>query len=382
MYAYGIDLAGDLHEFRITPQGTALMTIYYTHQVDCTDIGLGKGCWIKDSLFQEVDIETGNLLFEWRATDHISLSEVYVTPGKNSKKKSYDFFHINSVDKTDAGDYIISSRYLHAIVCVSAETGDILWQLGGKSNSFESLNGATDFKWQHHATWQGNDTIALFDNHGNNVFHSPFEYSKGMLIQLDMADMTATLLKTYIHPDQILAISQGSMQVTPNGNVLVGFGNSPAYTEFTVDGEVLCSAHFGPHLIFEILDIGLLKSYRTFKGQWVGRPKTVPDVKVDGAKAYVSWNGATEVKYWVLETAKMSGKDAEFMKVQEMARDRFETSFRLGESDKFVRMVALDGAKNVLAYSAIVSTTSPAFVRHPLIPPPLSMLTWTSYHCG
>jgi hypothetical protein len=69
MHAYDVDLSGDLHEFRINPQGTALMTIYHNHEADCTDLGLSKSCWINDSLLQEVDIETGDLVFEWRATD-------------------------------------------------------------------------------------------------------------------------------------------------------------------------------------------------------------------------------------------------------------------------------------------------------------------------
>ncbi|KAG9242747.1 ASST-domain-containing protein [Calycina marina] len=364
VYAHGINIFGDLHEFRITPQGTAIMTIYHVHEVDCTDIGLGDSCWINDGLFQEVDIETGDLIFEWRATDHVPLSDVFVKPsykGGKSEDHSYDFFHINSVDKMDSGDYIISSRYAHAIICISANTGDILWQLGGKNNNFKDMNLATDFSWQHHTTWLGNNTLSLFDNHGNNVFHRLSDYSKGMIIQLDMEDMTATLLKSYAHPDKISTVSQGSVQVIPeNGNVLVGFGNSPTYTEFSADGEMLCSAHFGPYLIFEILDFGLVKSYRTFKSAWVGRPKTVPDVKVENGKMYVSWNGATEVAWWRLETAETL--DDEFLTVQELEREGFETSFELHDVDRHLRIVALDAARSVMEYSVVVSMTSTSFV--------------------
>jgi hypothetical protein len=348
--------------------------------VDCTDLGLGKSCWIQDGLFQEVDIETGDLIFEWRATDHIRMSDVFSTPSRKdghgkSKKDAFDFFHINSVDKIDTGDYIISARYMHAVVCISAKTGDVLWQLGGKNNSFEDLNGATDFAWQHHVTWQRNNTISLFDNHANNVFHSPSIHTKGMLIRLDMEKMTANLLQTYVHPDEILAVSQGFVQViAESGHVLVGFGNSPTYIEFSADGEVLCSAHFAPHLTFEILDSGLVKSYRVFKHPWVGRPKTVPDVKVKDGKVYVSWNGATEVTGWRLETAKtLEAKDDEFVPIQELKRDAFETSFALDKTDGYVRIVALDALKGIMAYSAVVSTPSPSSVSpilHPNFPFP------------
>ncbi|RFU31497.1 hypothetical protein B7463_g4795, partial [Scytalidium lignicola] len=334
---HGKGLKGDSHEFRITPQGTALITIYHKHKADCTDLGLGKSCWIQDGLFQEIDIETGDLIYEWRATDHIRMTDVFSSPSMKdghgkSKDDAFDFFHINSVDKIDSGDYLISARYMHAVVCISAKTGDILWQLGGKNNQFKDLNSATDFAWQHHVTWQGNNTISLFDNHANNVFHSPSKHSKGMLIRLDMENMTASLLQKYVHPDEILNVSQGSVQLLPeSGNVLVGFGNSPTWVEFSADGEVLCSAHFAPHLAYEILDFGFAKSYRIFKSPWVGRPKTVPDVRAKGGKVYVSWNGATEVTGWRLETAKaLKAKDDEFVTIQELERNGFETSFTLG----------------------------------------------------
>jgi hypothetical protein len=185
-----------------------------------------------------------------------------------------------------------------------------------------------------------------------------------MLIRLDMEKMTATLLKTYVHPDDILAVSQGSMQVIPeSGNVLLGFGNSPTYTEFSADGDVLCSAHFGPRLIFEILDLGIVKSYRAFKSPWVGRPKTPPDVKVKDGKVYVSWNGATEVTWWRFEMAKaLNATDDEFVTIQELERNGFETSFALDEIDGFVRIAALDAVRGVMVYSAVVRATSRSFV--------------------
>lgn len=385
-----MNLKGDSHEFRITPQGTALITIYYKHTADCTELGLGKSCWIQDGIFQEIDIETGELVFEWRATDHIRMSDVFTVPNRKdghgkSKKDAFDYFHINSVDKTDSGDYIISARYMHAVVCVSGQTGEILWQLGGKNNDFDDLNGATNFAWQHHVTWRGNNTISLFDNHANNVFHSPGKHSRGMIIRLDMEKMTATLVQTYTHPDEILNVSQGSVQIIrESGNVLVGFGNSPSYIEYSPDGAVLCNAHFGPHLIFEIIDFGLVKSYRVFKSPWVGRPTTVPDVKVENGKAYVSWNGATEVTGWRLETAKtQDARDDEFVTVQELERDGFETSFRLHRASRFVRIGALDAAKDVMAYSAVVGSASSSSVS-PILGPqfPLSMLTQPGYHSG
>ncbi|CZT06841.1 uncharacterized protein RAG0_12474 [Rhynchosporium agropyri] len=365
----GKGLKGDSHEFRITPEGTALIAIYKKHEVDCTELGLGKSCWIQDGWFQEIDIETNELLFEWRATDHVSMKDVYSSPsmkdghGQN-KDDAFDYFHINSVDKTEDGNYIVSARYMLAVICISGKTGEILWQLGGKNNNFKDLNHALNFAWQHHVTWQGNNTLSLFDNHANTVLHAPSEHSKGMIIHLDMQKMTASLIHKYVHPDKILNVSQGSVQIIPeSGNVFVGFGNSPTYVEYAFDGEVLCAAHFAPHLLFELVDFGFVKSYRVFKHPWVGKPKTVPDVAVKDGTAYVSWNGATDVTGWRLQTTHESEArdDAGFVTVKDFQRDGFETAIKLHKKHKHVRVVAL-GAKNaVLASSAIVKApgTSP-----------------------
>ncbi|KAH7355250.1 ASST-domain-containing protein [Rhexocercosporidium sp. MPI-PUGE-AT-0058] len=358
----GHGLKGDSHEFRITPEGTALIAIYKKHEVDCTDLGLGKKCWIQDGWFQEIDIETNELLFEWKATDHISMKDVYSSPSMKdghgkSKEDAFDFFHINSVDKTESGDYIVSARYMLAVICISGKTGELLWQLGGKNNNFKDLDHALNFAWQHHVTWQGNNTLSLFDNHANTVLHAPSKHSKGMIIHLDMEKMTASLVHKYVHPDKILNVSQGSVQIIPeSGNVLVGFGNSPTYVEYGFDGEVLCAAHFAPHLLFELVDFGFVKSYRVFKHPWVGKPNTVPDVVVKDGTAYVSWNGATEVTGWRLQIAsEMDAEDEEeFVTVKDVKRDGFETGIKLDKKHKYVRVVALDAKSGVLASSAIV----------------------------
>ena len=374
VFAVGHQLAGDLHEFHITTNNTALITIYHNHETDCTELGLGTKCWINDSLFQEIDIKTGDLIFQWQASDKVHMGNTFKWPSGNDGKdeeSAFDFFHINSVDKDPLGNYYISSRYMHSIMCISP-SGETLWHLGGKKNSFTDLSEgeATNFSWQHHANWHANNTLSIFDNHGDNVFHNRAEFSRGLKVSLDLQEMTATLVQAYVHPDEILAISQGSMQILPDsGNVFVGFGNSPAFTEFSTDGQVLCDAHFGPAIIFKILDVGLVKSYRTFKSHWIGRPKEPPAVKVKDGKAYVSWNGATEVKSWRLEsTDEINTADEDFATIEELEREGFETAFDLDgiPEEANVRITALDRKGLVLDFgvSATVSASSPQSVSN------------------
>ncbi|KAK2630099.1 hypothetical protein QTJ16_000919 [Diplocarpon rosae] len=367
-----IDAGGDLHEFAITEHGTALFTIYQETQVNCADAGLSQLCWINDCLFQEVDIETGKLLFQWRASDHVPLSHSYSEIGNKglTKKTSWDYFHINSVDKDELGNYLISARHTHALYYIGP-SGAILWSLGGRHSDFIDLSEghASDFKWQHHARWQSNSTISLFDNHGNNVFHGRSEFSRGMTVRLDFDKMSATLLKTYVHPDKILAVSQGSMQVLPdNGNVMVGWGNTPAYTEFTADGQVLCTTHYGASIFYEFLDLGWVKSYRTFKSKWIGKPRDPPSIKVFDGKIFASWNGATEIAKWRLESAKFSDAgDSDFQTAEEVPKEGFETVFMHDDWDRrFLRVAAVDKAGELLGFSEVVDITLSEYASIPL----------------
>lgn len=132
----GLGLYGDLHEFHTTEHGTALITIYNDIELDFTTVGVNGKCWIDDCLFQEIDIETGNLLFQWRASDHVPLTDSNKTRGRDgdgtTPEMAYDFFHINSIEKDVVGNYIISARHMYAIYCINS-AGDIVWTPGGNT---------------------------------------------------------------------------------------------------------------------------------------------------------------------------------------------------------------------------------------------------------
>jgi hypothetical protein len=55
----------DLHEFKLTPQGTALITAHRKVSADLTSVGGPAKGWVLASVAQEVDVATGKVLFEW-----------------------------------------------------------------------------------------------------------------------------------------------------------------------------------------------------------------------------------------------------------------------------------------------------------------------------
>ncbi|OJJ98150.1 hypothetical protein ASPACDRAFT_1890035 [Aspergillus aculeatus ATCC 16872] len=353
---------GDMHEFRITPNNTALVIVYTTQPADLSDLGGPQHGYIHDCLFQEIDIATGELIFEWRMSEHVPLTSSYEALLGNgwSPAHPYDVFHMNSVDKDEAGNYLVSARHTHSITSIDGRTGAVLWTLGGALNEFADVsNGsATDFAWQHHARWQDSQTITLLDNGAKWFFDEPTA-SRGLVLELDVPNRIATVKATYQTPTEQAtgALSQGSMQLLPDtGNVFIGWGHCAAFTEFAPDGEVLCDTHFGAGNWFQL---GQVMSYRTTRGHWIGRPRTRPDAVVRGSSVYVSWNGATEVARWQVQRwdGGNMGPQMDFTPEQTVPRDGFETEIPLtGEAGTAVyfRVVALDAQGQVLGVSQVM----------------------------
>lgn len=386
--AVGEGLFGDLHEFKITDSGTALITVYNTTTADLTGMGLGRGPdgWIVDNLFQEIDLKTGQLMFQWRASDHFDPIETYMTNplGGHFSSIPFDYYHLNSVEKDSQGNYLISSRHFHSVTCVSP-TGETLWILGGRDNQFTDLSDgkATNFKWQHDARWisESDGLLSLFDNEKAGALHVDAARSRALILQIDVQNRTVTLLHEYFSAEGILAASQGSVQVLPeSGNVFVGWGSAAAYTEVSHDGTRLCETHLGASWFFSW---ERLKSYRMIKApKWLGTPKDPPQMLLQGDSVYVSWNGATEVAFWALEAVReledneledVQGMKAamkkanddddddddgnDYMAVDIIPKVGFEGSFKIappstpGATFSRFRVAALDSNQEVLACS-------------------------------
>jgi Arylsulfotransferase (ASST) len=334
-------------------------------------VGGPKKGWLWDGTFQEVDVETGKLLFQWRASEHLPFNEAYRSREGHGTRSSdpWDFFHINSIDKDEKGNFLISSRYYFSLTYIDGRSGDIIWKLGGKDNMFKDLSdgAATNMSWQHHARWrEGGKSITLFDNSGRGA-GAPIHPSRGLWIDVDQQNMTAKVRGQYWNPTPISSQSQGSVQLLDNGNVFVGYGFNAAWTEYKPDGEPVCEVHMGPEKHF---DQGHIISYRAFKYPWVGKPTTKPDWVVPdkkGSTGYVSWNGATEVKTWILQGSNADEPEKQTESVAFLAaipKTGFETTISIPERNTYtqLRVVGLDKSGNRLGASkfAEVESNDPA----------------------
>ncbi|MGZ4176027.1 MAG: arylsulfotransferase family protein [Solirubrobacteraceae bacterium] len=136
--------------------------------------------------------------------------------------------------------------------------GNIIWQLGGKASSFtlraapgQSLNTAGDiFAWQHDPNALGHGEYTFFDNESAGLANtgsgvsSEFGFSRAVRVQLDERRRTATLVQSYDQPESLTAPSQGNAQTTSHGDLFVGWGSLPYFSEFSPSGELLLNAQF------------------------------------------------------------------------------------------------------------------------------------------
>jgi hypothetical protein len=258
-----------------------------------------------------------------------------------SPHSPWDFFHINAVDSF-AGNLLVDSRNTWAAYEVDTRSGQVIWRLGGKRSSFAMGPGASP-AWQHDARDSPGGTITFFDNGGTPPVHPQ---SRAIVLRLDLAHMTASLVASFTHAKPLLAASQGNFQQLPDGNWLVGWGQEPYFSELSPTGQLLFDAHLP----------AAYQSYTVLEFPWSGAPVEGPRLAVrrsrgGGIVGYVSWNGSTAVAAWRLA----AGADPRALRpVAAVPRSGFETRIAIASVPRYVQAQALDASGKVLASSAVV----------------------------
>jgi hypothetical protein len=344
----GNGLSTDLHEFELTPQGTALIAADEPVVWDASQIHQSTRAVVFDSVVQEIDIKTGLVLFQWDSLDHVPLADSYARfPPKGTP---YDFFHLNSIEQDDDGNLLIGGRAVSALYKVNRNTGAVMWQLGGKRSSFK-FGADASFVFAHDPRVQAtNDaTISTFDNGaGDNIagLYNVHKQSRALWLNLDFKTMTATHAKEIDHSPPLRAVYAGSVQQLYNGDAFVGWGQQPYFSEYNSKGQLLFEARFADRNV----------SYRAYRFDWNGYPKTLPAVAASNSgkttTVYMSWNGATSVKRWRV----MAGASSSSLKTVTTARRTgFETAIKISRQGH-VRVQALDASGHVLGTSAVTAS--------------------------
>lgn len=334
-------LSADLHEFIISGDGVAYFTAYRQFTTDLRAVGGPAKGTALDATIQGVDLVTGALVFDWHSADHIEVTESQQAYRAHSTAP-YDPVHLNSIDFMADGTLLVSARNTWAVYKIDPATGAIVWRLGGKKSDF-TLGPGVRFAWQHDARTHPDGTMTLFDDEGDPP---EAKQSRGLVLAVDETAKKVTLVRQYVHPRRpLLAGSQGSVQVLANGDVLVGWGAEPYYTEYRADGTTVVDARF---------EHG--QSYRAFRFPWRGSPTERPAVAArrvsDGVTVYASWNGSTDTVSWeVLGGRHRTGLST----VGAAQKTGFETPITTVGDPDYVAVVARDGAGRRLASSGLLA---------------------------
>jgi hypothetical protein len=334
----------DLHELLLTPRGTALIVVYSFVEADLSAVGGSPDGRVLDGVVQEIDLQTGLVVFEWHSIDHIALEESR-WPLPDSPGAAWDYVHLNSVGVDDDGNLLVSGRHSWAVYKVDRTTGEVLWRLGGRRSDF-ALGPGARFAFQHDVRRRADGALTMFDNAAGPP--KTRDASRALALELDEEAGTAEVAGQIEHPDRVSSESQGSAQNLRGGHTFIGWGSQPYFTEHGPDGRLLLSGRLA-----EGND-----NYRAYRERWTGRPATQPAVVAErrGGRTVVtaSWNGATEVARWQV----LAGRDPEALRpAGSAARRGFETPVTVRRPGRWVAARALDARGAVLGTSEPVSRT-------------------------
>jgi hypothetical protein len=279
----------DFHDFKILPNGHALLIGNYMTQMDLSGLvdGGDPNAMVCGNVVQELDAFK-NAIFQWRTWDYYNPEEMDWSGC--SGQPVVTKFCFNAVNPDNDGQILLTS--LGHVIKVSRQTGDIIWQLGGRDNQFtfigidpnEAVNhfGGNDF---HRLP---NDNVLIY----NNSDYEGTRSSKVFEYKLDEENKTAELIWQYIPDPNIYGWNNGNAQRLPNGNTFISWGQNninpcAACTEISNEGKVVWELSF---------DDPNIESYRAYR---IPFPPEVPAIEVQKyelatGNTYVFSNGQSD----------------------------------------------------------------------------------------
>jgi hypothetical protein len=311
-----------------------------------------------DTAVAEFDLRTHKMVQLWDPVGHVPLSDSFGRP--NPLNGVWDAYHTNSVKLVGGNKLLVGMRNTWAAYLIDLPSGKIEWKLGGKP-----LAGATNFsiptnaqfQWQHDVELHSGNLVTVFDDHccaiiGPGKFAPPTGPSRSLQLRLNTTTHTASLVSQITRGATFNAAFLGSSELLAKGNVLVGWGSRPYFSEYDSRGKLLLDGTWpSPDL-----------SYRAYRQRWTGSPSFPPDGAVrkkhGNSTVYASWNGATQVVAWRV----LAGPNGSHLKTVALrSRTGFETAISFKHTYGAYKVVALGAKAKVLGRSKVFPTPAPQF---------------------
>jgi hypothetical protein len=195
-------------------------------------------------------------------------------------------------------------------------------------------------------------TLSLFNNANNvpNIQKSP---TTGLVLDVDLVNMTVTNLRTLAdESNPVYAGSQGATQLLDNsttGHAFMDYGAIALVREYDSAGDIIMEAQFGAY--------NAAASYRGYKYDWQATPFWEPAVVIDGSSGstdvHMSWNGATNYDNWAVYGGPTAALVNQTLLVT-VPRNGFETNTTVASANvSYIQAVARQGSNSLRASAPI-----------------------------
>jgi len=242
----------DFHELLPMSNGDLMMLSNpLKPSVDMTIFGGTSSATVIDCVLEEVD-PNGQLIWQWRASDHISVGEsTHPLATSLGQQVAYDLFHCNSIDVDPvSGNVLLSARHTDSVYLIDKTSGDIIWKMGGTSFNHDqaqilAITGDPEgaFHGQHDARFHPNGDVSLYDNQS----WDPSLAARGVEYHIDSVAGTATMVWSYQSPDGHNSAATGSFRRLSRGtDNVIGWGIKPGplFTEVDAASNTLLNVTF------------------------------------------------------------------------------------------------------------------------------------------
>jgi Arylsulfotransferase (ASST) len=231
----GVGVWANFRDLQLLPNGNHLIGAYVQRRhVDTRPYGPSDAT-VEDAELQEVSA-TGDLVWEWKSREHISLSETgRWWPDGPPPRGYYQLVHLNGFEP--AGNSVIASfRSVDAVYKINKSTGNIVWKLGGTTTP-RSLKVKDDprrytFGGQHDPRRLPDGTLTVFDNR-RDLGQAP----RAVRFRIDERARTATLLQSITDPSVPESNCCGSARRMSGGDWLISWGRDNPVGGYKPNGE-------------------------------------------------------------------------------------------------------------------------------------------------
>ncbi|MCF2528768.1 arylsulfotransferase family protein [Yinghuangia soli] len=331
-------------EHNLTPSADGNRVLLSTSESVPVDLspygGPAQGVALQ-GVVREIDIATGETLFEWKSLGPggIPLGDSTVDFGSSG-----DYLHLNAATYDTDGNFLLSATNTGAVYKLDRAARTITWTLGGKRSTVTVSGDPVGLARPQDVRRQADGRLSVFDDHPAPGTARAVAYT------LNEQAKTAALSRQFVPSPALPDAGTGGSQPLPNGNYLVTFGAQRIVREYTPSGAVAFEGRFPEY-----------EPYRVQREVWsqsglglVVYPEC-HDRNIGGdLAAIVSLAGATDVATWEVWAG---ARETALRKVAAFPATDFYTKVTatLGWEGALYRFRAVDSSGRVLATSATYS---------------------------